>query len=126
MNKNFAIGGASVQEQTSAMYQLTQAMAAGKLQGDEFRSIMENAPLLAEAIANYTGKSKGELKELSSEGLITSDIIKNAMFSAADEINDRYSRMPMTWSQIWTKMKNITIKALDPVLKKINQCLTHL
>lgn len=121
MNKNFAIGGASVQEQTSAMYQLTQAMAAGKLQGDEFRSIMENAPLLAEAIANYTGKSKGELKELSSEGLITSDIIKNAMFSAADEINDRYSRMPMTWSQIWTKMKNITIKALDPVLKKINQ-----
>lgn len=121
MNKNFAIGGASIQEQTSAMYQLTQAMAAGKLQGDEFRSIMENAPLLAEAIANYTGKSKGELKELSSEGLITSDIIKNAMFSAADEINDRYSRMPMTWSQIWTKMKNITIKALDPVLKKINQ-----
>lgn len=121
MNKNFAIGGASIQEQTSAMYQLTQAMAAGKLQGDEFRSIMENAPLLAEAIANYTGKSKGELKELSSEGVITSDIIKNAMFSAADQINDRYSKMPMTWGQIWTKMKNITIKALDPVLKKINQ-----
>ena len=121
MNKNFTIGGASIQEQTSAMYQLTQAMAAGKLQGDEFRSIMENAPLLAEAIANYTGKSKGELKELSSEGLITSDIIKNAMFSAADEINDRYNRMPMTWSQIWTKMKNITIKALDPVLRKINE-----
>lgn len=120
MNKNFAIGGASVQEQTSAMYQLTQAMAAGKLQGDEFRSIMENAPLLAEAIANYTGKSKGELKELSSEGVITSDIIKNAMFSAADQINDRYSKMPMTWGQIWTRMKNITIKALDPVLKKIN------
>ena len=65
MNKNFAISGASIQEQTSAMYQLTQAMAAGKLQGDEFRSIMENAPLLAEAIAEYTGKSKGELKELS-------------------------------------------------------------
>lgn len=121
MNKNFAIGGASIQEQTSAMYQLTQAMAAGKLQGDEFRSIMENAPLLAEAIANYTGKSKGELKELSSDGVITSDIIKNAMFSAADQINDRYSKMPMTWGQIWTKMKNITIKALDPVLKKINQ-----
>lgn len=121
MNKNFAIGGASIQEQTSAMYQLTQAMASGKLQGDEFRSIMENAPLLAEAIANYTGKSKGELKELSSDGVITSDIIKNAMFSAADQINDRYSKMPMTWGQIWTKMKNITIKALDPVLKKINQ-----
>lgn len=121
MNKNFAIGGASIQEQTSAMYQLTQAMAAGKLQGDEFRSIMENAPLLAEAIANYTGKSKGELKELSSQGVITSDIIKNAMFSAADQINDRFNKMPMTWSQVWSKVKNSTIKALDPVLKKVNQ-----
>lgn len=121
MNKNFAISGASIQEQTSAMYQLTQAMAAGKLQGDEFRSIMENAPLLAEAIAEYTGKSKGELKELSSEGLITADIIKNAMFASADQINARYSKMPMTWGQIWTRMKNVAVKALDPVLVKINE-----
>lgn len=121
MNKNFAISGASIQEQTSAMYQLTQAMAAGKLQGDEFRSIMENAPLLAEAIAEYTGKSKGELKELSSEGLITANVIKNAMFVSADQINDRYNKMPMTWGQIWTRIKNVAIKALDPVLVKINE-----
>lgn len=121
MNKNFAISGASIQEQTSAMYQLTQAMAAGKLQGDEFRSIMENAPLLAEAIAEYTGKSKGELKELSSEGLITANVIKNAMFASADQINDRYNKMPMTWGQIWTRIKNVAIKALDPVLVKINE-----
>lgn len=121
MNKNFAISGASIQEQTSAMYQLTQAMAAGKLQGDEFRSIMENAPLLADAIAEYTGKSKGELKELSSEGLITADIIKNAMFASADQINAKYSKMPMTWGQIWTKIKNVAVKALDPVLVKINE-----
>lgn len=121
MNKNFAISGASIQEQTAAMYQLTQAMAAGKLQGDEFRSIMENAPLLAEAIAEYTGKSKGELKELSSEGLITANIIKNAMFASADQINARYNKMPMTWAQIWTRMKNVAIKALDPVLVKINE-----
>lgn len=121
MNKNFKIGGASIQEQTSAMYQLTQAMASGKLQGDEFRSIMENAPLLAEAIANFTGKSKGDLKELSSEGAITSDIIKGAMFSAADQINERFDKMPMTWAEIWTKMQNTTVKALDPVLEKINQ-----
>ncbi len=121
MNKNFAIGGASIQEQTSAMYQLTQAMASGKLQGDEFRSIMENAPLLAEAIADYTGKSKGDLKELSSQGVITSDIIKNAMFSAADKINERYNKMPMTWGQIWTKMKNVAVKAMNPVLAKINE-----
>lgn len=121
MNKNFAISGASIQEQTAAMYQLTQAMAAGKLQGDEFRSIMENAPLLAEAIADYTGKSKGELKELSSEGLITADIIKNAMFASADQINARYNKMPMTWAQIWTRIKNVAVKALDPVLVKINE-----
>lgn len=82
---------------------------------------MKNAPLLAEAIAKYTGKSKGELKELSSDGLITSDIIKNAMFASADQINARYSKMPMTWGQIWTRMKNVAIKALDPVLVKINQ-----
>lgn len=82
---------------------------------------MENAPLLAEAIAKYTGKSKGELKELSSDGLITSDIIKNAMFASADQINERYSKMPMTWGQIWTRMKNVAIKALDPVLVKINK-----
>ena len=82
---------------------------------------MENAPLLAEAIAEYTGKSKGELKELSSEGLITADIIKNAMFASADQINARYNKMPMTWAQIWTRIKNVAIKALDPVLVKINE-----
>lgn len=121
MNKNFAVGGASIQEQTAGMYQLTQAMASGKLQGDEFRSIMENAPLLAEAISKYTGKTKGELKELSSDGAITADVIKNAMFSSADQINQRFNKMPMTWAQVWTKAKNIAIKAMDPVLSKINE-----
>ena len=82
---------------------------------------MENAPLLAEAIAEYTGKSNGELKELSSDGLITADIIKNALISSADQINARYNKMPMTWAQIWTRIKNVTIKALDPVLVKINE-----
>jgi len=120
MNKNFKISGASIQEQTAGMYQLTQAMAAGKLQGDEFRSIMENAPLLAEAIADYTGKSKGELKELSSQGLITSDVIKNAMFAAADQTEERFERMPMTFAEAWTKMKNIALKTFQPVLTKIS------
>ena len=125
MNKNFKIGGASIQEQTSAMYQLTQAMAAGKLQGDEFRSIMENAPLLAEAIADYTGKTKGELKELSSEGLITADIIKNAMFAAADETNARFEKMPMTFGEAWTKMKNIALKAFQPVLTRLSSIVNN-
>lgn len=121
MNKQFKIGGASVQEQSAAMYQLTQAMAAGRLQGDEFRSIMENAPLLAQAIAKYMGKSVGELRELSSEGLITADVIKNAMFAAADETNTKFEELPITWEQIWTSIQNRAIKVFEPVLSKISE-----
>jgi tape measure domain-containing protein len=121
MNKQFKIGGASIQEQTAAMYQLTQAMAAGRLQGDEFRSIMENAPMLAQAIAKYTGKSIGELREMSSEGLITADVIKNAMFASADETNKKFAELPITFGQIWTSIKNKAIKAFDPVLTKISE-----
>ena len=120
MNKSFKVGGASIEEQTSAMYQLTQAMAAGKLQGDEFRSIMENAPMLAEAIANFTGKSKGELKEMSSEGLITADIIKGAMFAAADDINSKFETMPKTFGDTWTSVKNMTLKAFQPIIERVN------
>ena len=120
MNKSFKVGGASIQEQTSAMYQLTQAMASGKLQGDEFRSIMENAPMLAEAIANFTGKSKGELKEMSSEGLITADIIKGAMFAAADDINGKFETLPKTFGDTWTAVKNMTLKAFQPVIERMS------
>lgn len=121
MNKNFVIGGASIQEQTAAMYQLTQAMAAGRLQGDEFRSIMENAPLLAQAIADYMGKTTGELREMSSEGLITADIIKNAMFSTADEINQKFAEMPMTFSQVATTIGNTLLQTFQPVIQLIGQ-----
>lgn len=123
MNKSFKVSGASNQEISSATYQLTQAMAAGKLQGDEFRSIMENAPMLADAIAKYMGKSKGELKELSSEGVITSDIIKNALFSAADDINDKYEQMPKTFADATTSIKNNAQKTLQPVADKITAIL---
>ncbi len=116
MNKQFKIGGASIQEQTSAMYQLTQAMASGILQGDEFRTIRENAPLLAKAIADYTGKSIGELKEMGSQGLITSDIIKSAMFAAMDETNRRFKDLPMTFGQSMTLIKNNLINTMQPIL----------
>ncbi len=121
MNKQFKIGGASIQEQTAAMYQLTQAMAAGRLQGDEFRSIMENAPMLAQAIAKYTGKSIGELREMSSEGLITADIIKNAMFSAADDIENKFREMPMTFGQIGTIVGNTLLQTFEPVIQGIGK-----
>lgn len=115
IQKSFKVGGASATEQSSALLQLTQAMGAGKLQGDEFRSITENAPMIANAIAKYVGVSKGELKELASDGAITADIIKNAMFSASDEINAQFKQMPMTFSDIWNKLKNGLLSAFTPI-----------
>ncbi|MCF0149716.1 MAG: tape measure protein, partial [Clostridium sp.] len=115
IQKSFKVGGASASEQSSALLQLTQAMGAGKLQGDEFRSITENAPMIADAIAKYVGVSKGKLKELSSEGAITADIIKNAMFNASDDINSKFKTMPMTFSDIWNKLKNGLLSAFTPI-----------
>lgn len=119
LNKQFKIAGAGVQETTSAMYQLTQAMAAGKLQGDEFRSIMENAPMLAQSIAQEMGLSVGQLKEMSSQGLITADIIKNALFSSAEETNAKFAEIPMTFQDIGTKLQNDLIAAFQPVMEEL-------
>lgn len=123
LTKSLKISGASTAEQNSAFLQLTQAMTAGKLQGDEFRSIMENAPMVADAIAQYMGKSKAELKELSSHGAITADIIKGAMFSAADEINGKFADMPPTFADTWQKIKNAGMQALGGVFEKANTVL---
>jgi len=119
VQKSFKVGGASASEQSSALLQLTQAMAAGRLQGDEFRSIMENAPMIADAIATFTGKSKGELKEMSAEGTITSDIIKNAMFMAADDITEKFNAMPMTFADAWNKIKNSLLQDFGPTIETI-------
>lgn len=106
MNKMFINSGASATESSAAMYQLTQAMASGRLQGDEYRSIIENAPALAQAMADYLGVTKGELKELSSEGVLSADIIKGALFSAAEETNATFAEMPMTFSRAFNVVKN--------------------
>lgn len=120
LNKQFKIAGAGVQETTSAMYQLTQAMAAGKLQGDEFRSIMENAPMLAQSIAQEMGLSVGQLKEMSSQGLITADIIKNALFNSAEETNAKFAEIPMTFQDIGTQVQNELIAAFQPAMEEIS------
>ncbi len=120
MTKSFKIAGATAQEQTSAMYQLTQAMAAGRLQGDEFRSIRENAPLLAQAIAEQMNVSMGELKELSSEGEITADIIKSALFNSAQEINKQFENMPITFAESVNKMRNYFVEEMAPTFKRIS------
>lgn len=123
LNKQFTVAGADDSMKESGLLQLSQAMASGKLQGDEFRSIMENAPLLADAIAKYTGKSKGELKEMSSEGLITADIIKKALFASADDINEKFNSMPMTFGSAWTMIKNEAEYSLQGILSSVNGVL---
>ena len=128
LNKNFIVGGASATEQAAAMYQLTQAMGSGKLQGDEYRSIIENAPLLARAIEDYmrnVQKAKGTMKEWAADGLLTADVIKAALFSSADQINAKFESMPMTWSQVWTNVMNRLYKLSMPLLNIINKLAQH-
>ncbi len=123
MNKNYIISGASSTERSSASYQLSQAMASGRLQGDEYRSIIENAPLLAQSIENYMISEGfvGTMKEWASEGMLTSEVIKNALFASADQIEQRFSVMPMTWDRIFTVVGNDAAESFTPVLDGINQ-----
>ena len=123
VQKSFAVGGASQQEQSAGMYQLTQAMASGKLQGDEFRSIMENAPMIAQAIAQYTGKGMASLKDLSSEGAITADVIKNAMFMASDDINAKFESLPLTFGSVWTRLSNYATISSRHIMQTVNNAL---
>lgn len=121
INKSFVIGGASAEGQSAAMLQLTQAMAAGALRGEELNSILENAPSIARAIESYMGIAEGSIKQYAEEGLVTAEVVKNAMFASADEINAKFESMPMTWAQIATKMQNTALAAFDPVLTRLNQ-----
>lgn len=120
VNKQFVIGGASAQGQAAAMLQLTQAMAAGALRGEELNSILENAPGIARAIEQYMGIAEGSIKQYAQEGQVTAEVVKNALFSVADETNAKFESMPMTWAQVWTMMSNIALQALEPVLTFIN------
>lgn len=121
MNKSFVVGGASIEEQKSAMLQLTQAMASGKLQGDELRSLAETSPALIQAIANKLGVSRGEVKKLGADGKITADIVKTAMLEASDTIDKQFRNMPLTWGRAWQNFLNFVTKAIEPISIKINQ-----
>jgi tape measure domain-containing protein len=125
MNKSFKISGADAQAQAGAMRQLTQALASGVLRGDEFNSIAEQAPMVYQAIADYMGKSKGEVRALAQEGALSAAVVKNAMFEAARSIEDKFVSMPMTFSDQWTRMKNDALMAFQPVLTMINEMLNN-
>ena len=121
INKQFAIGGASAQGQAAAMLQLTQAMGAGALRGEELNSILENAPGIARAIERYMGAAEGSIKSYAEQGLITAEVVKNAMFAAAEETNEKFSSMPKTWGQIMTSVQNTALTLFSPVLRRLNE-----
>ena len=121
VQKEMVIAGASTTEASNAMLQLSQALGSGVLRGDELNSIFEQAPNLIQEIANYLEVPIGEIRQMASEGQISADIVKQAIFSASDEINDKFNNMPMTWSQIWTSMQNTALMKFQPVLQRINE-----
>ena len=121
VNKQFVIGGATAQEQSNAMIQLTQAMAAGALRGEELNSILDEAPGIARAIEQYMGVAEGSIKQYAEQGLVTAEVVKNAMFDVAKTTNDSFNSMPMTWAQIWTSMQNKALSIFNPILTKINE-----
>ena len=126
VNKQFVIGGASAQGQAAAMLQLTQAMAAGALRGEELNSILENAPGIARAIEQYMGIAEGSIKSYAEKGAVSATVVKNALLSIADETNAKFNGMAMTWGQVWTQMGNIALKVTQPLLTVINWLANNL
>ncbi|WP_156075399.1 tape measure protein [Faecalibacterium prausnitzii] len=126
LNKQLALSGASGSSAQAAILQLEQGLASGVLRGDELNSVMEQAPALAKSIADYMQVSVGELREMGSQGQITADIVKNALFAAAKDTNAEFEKTPMTWAQVWTVASNTAVRALDPLLTAINWVANNL
>lgn len=121
VQKQMTIAGAGTQEAANAMLQLSQALGSGVLRGDELNSIFEQAPNLIQSIADYLDVPIGQIREMASEGELSADIVKAAIFASADEINARFEQMPMTWGQVWQSMQNTALIAFQPVLQRLNQ-----
>lgn len=121
INKQMVLSGASNTAKDAAMLQLTQAMSSGVLRGEELNSILEQTPTIAKTIEEYMGVTTGEMREMASEGAITAEVVKNAMFAAADETNAKFEQMPMTWGQVWTSAQNIALETFQPLLDVVGQ-----
>lgn len=120
VQKQMTIAGASTQEAANAELQLSQALGSGVLRGDELNSIFEQAPNLIQNIADYLDVPIGKIRDMAADGEITGDIVKAAIFSAADDINAKFDEMPMTWGQIWQSMQNTAVMAFQPVFQRLN------
>ena len=121
VQKQMTIAGASTSEASNAMLQLSQGLASGTLRGDELNSIFEQAPNLIQNIADYLGVPIGQIREMASEGGLTADIVKNAIFASADDINAKFEAMPMTFGQLWQAFQNDALMAFQPVLQRLNE-----
>ncbi|MDE6491788.1 MAG: tape measure protein, partial [Lactobacillus sp.] len=121
IQKQMTIAGASTQEASNAMLQLSQALGSGVLRGDELNSIFEQAPNLIQSIADYLEVPIGKIREMAADGELSAGVVKAAIFNSADEINAKFSQMPMTWGQVFTAMKNTALMQFQPVLNKINE-----
>lgn len=126
INKQIALSGASTQAADAALLQLTQAMSSGVLRGEELNSILEQTPTIAQSIAKYMGVTTGQMREMASEGQVTAEVVKNAMFDAAEKTNEKFEKIPMTWGQVWTSVQNTAIMATQPVLDAINWTANNL
>lgn len=127
MAKAYTVGGASAAEQASSMYQMIQALGSGILQGDELRSVREGAPLAYKAIEEFAQgvyNTEESLKELASQGKITSDIVVAAIANASESINSSFNASAMTWAQAWTYIKNVAIDAVRPIQDTLNEFIS--
>lgn len=124
LNKFIVVSGASGSEATSILTQLPQALSSGNLQGDELRSIRENAPLLKNVIQDYANKVlnlQGDIKDLGAQGKITARTIVDAVKWGSNIADEKLGKMPWTWAQRWNVFGNQVITALEPVFNKMKQ-----
>lgn len=115
VSKAFVVNGVTGEAAKNAMTQLTQALTSGVLQGDEFRSIAEQAPILEQYVADYMKVPRENLKKLASEGKITADIVHKAIMAAQDDVDAKFAAMPQTFSSLGTQIHNTLIRSFQPL-----------
>lgn len=124
MGEAYAVGGASAAEQASSMYQMVQALGSGILQGDELRSVREGAAMAYNEIEKFAQgvyNTTDSLKDMASEGMITSDLVVAAILNAGDTMDAAFEKTTMTFGQMWTIFKNDAVWAFKPVLQQLNE-----
>lgn len=125
LNKTFVVAGTSAQGAESVMYNLTQALGSGVLRGQDLNAVMANAPQILQYVADYMEIPMGQIRKMAEEGSLSADIIKNAMFMAAGDVEAKFSSMPMTFQQVWQSFQNEALMAFEPVLLRLNELVNN-